>query len=120
SRWSSAAPDRSGRCRSCTPRSTGPPDGPVANRAAPGTIPALPRPTLHFAGLVPPAGPAMQAPITTKGAQRLRAELEALKSVKRPAVINAIAEARAHGDLNEDAAYPAAREQQGVSEARVR
>ena len=50
-----------------------------------------------------------RAPITAKGAARLRLELEELKSVKRPAVINAIAEARAHGDLKENAEYHAAR-----------
>ena len=62
----------------------------------------------------------MHAPITAKGALRLRAELEELKSVKRPEVIAAIAEARAHGDLKENAEYHAAREQQGMVEARVR
>ena len=61
----------------------------------------------------------MIAPLTTKGAQRLREELENLKSVKRPAVINAIAEARAHGDLKENAEYHAAREQQGFIEGRI-
>ena len=59
-------------------------------------------------------------PITAKGAQRLRAELEELKSVKRPAVIAAIAEARAHGDLKENAEYHAAREQQGFIEGRIK
>jgi transcription elongation factor GreA len=62
----------------------------------------------------------MRAPITTQGAQRLRAELDELKSVKRPAVINAIAEARAHGDLKENAEYHAAREQQGFIEGRIK
>jgi transcription elongation factor GreA len=59
------------------------------------------------------------APLTTQGAKRLRAELEELKSVKRPAVIHAIAEARAHGDLKENAEYHAAREQQGFIEGRI-
>ena len=59
------------------------------------------------------------APLTMKGAQRLRDELENLKTVKRPAVIAAIAEARAHGDLKENAEYHAAREQQGFIEGRI-
>jgi transcription elongation factor GreA len=59
------------------------------------------------------------APLTTKGAARLREELEELRSVKRPAVIAAIAEARAHGDLKENAEYHAAREQQGFIEGRI-
>ncbi|HRO86690.1 MAG TPA: transcription elongation factor GreA [Chiayiivirga sp.] len=61
----------------------------------------------------------MRPPMTTQGAQRLRQELEHLKSVKRPAVIAAIAEARAHGDLKENAEYHAAREQQGFIEGRI-
>ncbi|WP_225763883.1 transcription elongation factor GreA [Stenotrophomonas sp. Marseille-Q4652] len=62
----------------------------------------------------------MRAPITAKGAQRLREELEHLKSVKRPKVIAAIAEAREHGDLKENAEYHAAREEQGFIEGRIK
>jgi transcription elongation factor GreA len=62
----------------------------------------------------------MRAPLTLKGAQRLREELDHLKSVKRPAVINAISEARAHGDLKENAEYHAAREQQSFIEGRIK
>lgn len=58
-------------------------------------------------------------PITVKGAERLRAELHHLKHVERVAVINAIAEARAQGDLSENAEYDAARERQGFVEGRI-
>lgn len=60
-----------------------------------------------------------RAPLTQKGAAKLRAELEHLKSVMRPQIIAAIAEARAHGDLRENAEYHAAREQQSFTEGRI-
>ncbi|WP_248884971.1 transcription elongation factor GreA [Acidithiobacillus acidisediminis] len=59
-------------------------------------------------------------PMTVVGAQRLREELQRLKSKDRPAVIEAIAEARAKGDLSENAEYDAAKEQQGFIEGRIR
>jgi len=58
-------------------------------------------------------------PLTKRGAEQLRDELQRLKSVERPAVINAIAEARAQGDLSENAEYDAAKEKQGVIEGRI-
>lgn len=60
-----------------------------------------------------------RAPITAKGAERLREELQRLKTVERPRIIDAIAEARAHGDLKENAEYHAAREQQSFNEGRI-
>ncbi len=62
----------------------------------------------------------IRSPLTEGGARRLRAELEQLKSVMRPRIIEAIAEARAHGDLKENAEYHAAREQQSFTEGRIR
>ncbi len=58
-------------------------------------------------------------PITLAGAELLKAELQRLKSVDRPAVITAIAEARSHGDISENAEYDAARERQGFIEGRI-
>jgi transcription elongation factor GreA len=58
-------------------------------------------------------------PLTVRGAERLREELHRLKTVERPAVISAIAEARAHGDLSENAEYDAARERQAFIEGRI-
>ena len=61
-----------------------------------------------------------RAPMTKAGSERLRTELEQLKSKERPKIIAAIAEARAHGDLSENAEYHAAREQQSFIEGRIR
>jgi transcription elongation factor GreA len=62
----------------------------------------------------------MSTPMTKRGAELLRSELHRLKSIERPATTQAIAEARSHGDLSENAEYEAARERQGMIEARIR
>ena len=60
-----------------------------------------------------------KVPLTVKGAEKLKTELQRLKTVERPRVIQAIAEARAHGDLSENAEYHAAKEQQSFIEGRI-
>ena len=60
-----------------------------------------------------------KTPITTRGVELMRAELQRLKSIERPAISQAIGDARSHGDLSENAEYEAARERQGFIEGRI-
>ena len=60
-----------------------------------------------------------RVPVTREGLERLRAELEELREVKRPQIVAAIAEARSHGDLRENAAYDAAKHDQAMNEKRI-
>ena len=62
----------------------------------------------------------MKTPMTLRGAELLRKELAQLKNIERPKISQAIAEARSHGDLSENAEYEAARNHQGLMEARIR
>jgi transcription elongation factor GreA len=60
-----------------------------------------------------------QVPVTREGLERLKAELEELKQVRRPAIVAALAEARSHGDLRENAGYDAAKHDQAMNEKRI-
>ena len=60
-----------------------------------------------------------QVPVTREGLERLRSELKELKEVRRPAVVAALAEARSHGDLRENAGYDAAKHDQAMTEKRI-
>ena len=61
-----------------------------------------------------------RVPVTREGLERLKAELDELRDVRRPAIVAAIAEARSHGDLRENAAYDAAKQDQAMNEKRIR
>jgi transcription elongation factor GreA len=61
----------------------------------------------------------IKVPMTVEGAERLKVELQRLKTVERPAIIQALADARSHGDLSENADYDAAKERQGFIEGRI-
>jgi transcription elongation factor GreA len=61
----------------------------------------------------------IKVPMTIEGAARLRAELHRLKTIERPAVIQALSDARSHGDLSENADYDAAKDRQGFIEGRI-
>ena len=67
----------------------------------------------------PDSRPMATVPLTVRGAEKLKAELQRLKTVERHAVIQAIAEARAQGDLSENAEYEAAKDKQGFIEGRI-
>jgi transcription elongation factor GreA len=73
----------------------------------------------HSTHRFPEADPVSKIPLTIVGAEMLRSELHKLKTVERPAVITAIAEARAQGDISENAEYEAAREKQSFIEGRI-
>jgi transcription elongation factor GreA len=74
--------------------------------------------SLHFESVIPKNTMATY-PITKRGSELLKSELQKLKTIERPAVIQAIAEARAQGDLSENADYDAAKERQGFIEGRI-
>jgi transcription elongation factor GreA len=78
----------------------------------PEAVPASGRSLLLVAAMI-------KVPMTVEGAERLKAELHRLKTVDRPAVIQALADARSHGDLSENADYDAAKERQGFIEGRI-
>src|SRR6266481_6012687 len=80
---------------------------------------ALNRGDFFYGCFLPPELFMSTIPLTKRGADKLRDELQRLKSVERPSVINSIAEARAQGDLSENAEYDAAKEKQGFIEGRI-